>query len=169
MEQILQPVELRNPWRKAAVLAAAVAAVELVALLAAALALVGRPLARSLHHAAKPAAPRAVVAPRHAPPPARARLARAATSVLVLNGNGQPGAAASEAARLQVLGYRIGATGNTAGARRTAVMYRPGFRGEAERLARDLGLRAVGPLDGVRSPDLAGSQVVLVLGSASRT
>ena len=45
-------------------------------------------------------------------------------------------------------------------------MYRPGLRGEALRLARDLGLepgRAV-PLDGLRASQLRGAKLVLVVG-----
>lgn len=171
MEQILQPVELANPWRKAALVAGAVAALELVALVAAGVLLVGRPLARSLHRAATTthAAPAAPTRAAAKAPPARVHLTRAQTRVLVLNGNGTSGAAAAEADHVMTLGYAIGATGNTRPTPRTMVMYRPGFRGEGLRLGRDLGVRLVGPLDGVRSRDLSGSQVVLVLGSASRT
>jgi hypothetical protein len=44
------------------------------------------------------------------------------------------------------------------------VMFRPGFKTEAQRLARDLGLKRVGPLDGVRARDLQGAHVALVVG-----
>jgi hypothetical protein len=43
-------------------------------------------------------------------------------------------------------------------------MYRRGFEGEAQRLARDLGVKVVGPLDGVRPSQLHGAQAVLILG-----
>jgi hypothetical protein len=43
-------------------------------------------------------------------------------------------------------------------------MYRPGFAGEGRRLGRDLGVKIVGPLDGMRKHDLHGAQVVFILG-----
>jgi hypothetical protein len=46
-------------------------------------------------------------------------------------------------------------------------MFRPGYQGEAERLARDLDLganRAI-PLDGMRPADLGRAKLVLILGS----
>jgi hypothetical protein len=93
------------------------------------------------------------------------RLKRVDTSVMVLNGNGVPGAAHEAAARVRERGYSIGDVGN---AKRTAymrsvVMYRPGYRGEALRLARDLRIKIVGPLDGLRIRDLMGAHVALVI------
>jgi hypothetical protein len=44
-------------------------------------------------------------------------------------------------------------------------MYRPGHRGEAMRLARDLRIRIVGPLDGMSVRDLMGAHVAVVVGS----
>ena len=44
-------------------------------------------------------------------------------------------------------------------------MYRPGFAGEGRRLARDIGVKIVGPLDGLRKSDLHGAQLVFILGS----
>jgi hypothetical protein len=43
-------------------------------------------------------------------------------------------------------------------------MYRPGFRGEAKRLASDLGIRRVSPLDGLRARDLQGAHLAFVVG-----
>ena len=43
-------------------------------------------------------------------------------------------------------------------------MYRPGRRPEALRLARDLGIRLVWPLDGLRPRQLHGAQLAVVLG-----
>jgi hypothetical protein len=43
-------------------------------------------------------------------------------------------------------------------------MYRRGFEGEARRLASDLGVTVVGPLDGMRPAELQGAQAVLILG-----
>jgi hypothetical protein len=43
-------------------------------------------------------------------------------------------------------------------------MYRMGRRGEALRLARDLGIRLVSPLDGLRPRDLKGARLAVILG-----
>jgi hypothetical protein len=43
-------------------------------------------------------------------------------------------------------------------------MYRRGFEGEGRRLARDLGIKVVGPLDGMKPAQLHGAQAVLILG-----
>ena len=47
---------------------------------------------------------------------------------------------------------------------RSIIMYRPGFKREAQRLGKDFNVRRVGPLDGVRIRDLQGAHVVLVIG-----
>jgi hypothetical protein len=44
-------------------------------------------------------------------------------------------------------------------------MFRPGYRPEAVRLARDLKLKIVGPLDGLRPRDMMGAHVALIVGS----
>jgi hypothetical protein len=43
-------------------------------------------------------------------------------------------------------------------------MYRPGFEGEARRLARDLGIKRVAPLDGLRASELQGAHLALIVG-----
>jgi hypothetical protein len=43
-------------------------------------------------------------------------------------------------------------------------MYRPGYRAEAARLAKDVHTSIVAPLDGMRPAALMGAQVVLVVG-----
>ncbi len=43
-------------------------------------------------------------------------------------------------------------------------MFQPGLRAEALRLARDLHVRVVSPLDGLRPRDLHGAKLALVLG-----
>ncbi len=166
--EYVEPVDYPNPWRRAAILAALVALAELVGIVLLGLVLVGRPLARSLHH-------KAVVTARTetpAPPPrhavvAKARIPRSRTTVLVLNGNGRQGAAADEAQRLQVLGYRIGGATNAPRDDYAAsmVMFRPGYKPEAARLAHDLGVRIVTPLDGVTTAQLRGAQVAVILGT----
>ena len=109
-----------------------------------------------------PAAPQ-----KHATKPEQPTLSRSETSVLVLNGNGRTGAAATEAARIRRLGYMIGGVGNapqtTYG--RSVVMYRPGFRPEAVRLAHDARIAIVTPLDGLRRSQLQGAHVAVILGA----
>jgi hypothetical protein len=43
-------------------------------------------------------------------------------------------------------------------------MYRSGFEGEARRLARDIGVRRVAPLDGIQRRDLQGAHIALIIG-----
>ena len=164
---IQQPLDLAHPWRTRAIIAAAVAAVELVALLVAGIVLVAPALGRHVRHAATekvlaPATPK-----KHAAKPEQPTLSRGETSVLVLNGNGRTGAAATAAQRIRGLGYMIGGVGNapqtTYG--RSVVMYRPGFRPEAVRLAHDARILIVTPLDGLRRSQLQGAHVAVVLGA----
>jgi len=173
MDAPLQPVDaLIRPWRTATLVASLIAAVELVLLVGAAVVLLAKPVSHALrdHAEATALAPIKTPAPAHrvkkAAPP-RAKLTRAHTGVFVFNGNGVTGAASAEAARLQHLGYRIPGTGN---AKRndyatTVVMYKRGFTGEGLRLARDLHVQAVGPLDGVSPSTLHGAQLAVVVGA----
>jgi hypothetical protein len=46
----------------------------------------------------------------------------------------------------------------------TVVEYAPGYRAEAARLARDLHVQSVSPLDGLRKSDLLGAEIALILG-----
>lgn len=165
------PDVLVRPWRRATIVASLIAAIELVALLAAGVALVGKPLA---HAVRKQAEVRALAPPKKQTTPAIARtvlpaipkLSRSQTDVLVLNGNGRTGAASAEAARIHGLGYMIAGTGNAArhDYASTVVMFRPGYHAEALRLARDLKLKIVGPLDGMKTRQLLGAHLVVVLG-----
>lgn len=168
--------EAPSRWRRAALVSAAVAGLELVALVVIALAFVAKPFANDA--ASKPASPApaakadkvtpATEATAPAEEPAVATLTRAETTVLVLNGNGVSGAASTAAERVRGLHYPVAAVADASRRDfpRTIVMYRPGLRGEALRLARDLGLesgRAV-PLDGLRASQLRGAKLVLVVG-----
>jgi hypothetical protein len=158
----------RSPWRTATFVASAVAAVELVALVALGIALLAEPVSKQLQSAAERQvlAPVAKPKPRAKPKAAAPKLTRAETSVTVLNGNGRSGAAAEAADSVRSFGYTIGTVGNapSTGVARTIVMYRDGYRPEAARLAKDLGVKLVGPLDGLRKADLLGAHVALVLG-----
>jgi len=160
-------------WRSAAVIAILVATVELVLLLVAGSALLfrGGDSLPTRYKAAGTSAKakadtRAAASHRTARKAAVAHLPRGRVRVMVLNGNGRPGAAASAASRVRGHGYRIGVVGNAArmSYSRSLVMYRPGFEGEGKRLGSDLGIKLVGPLDGMRGAQLHGAQVVLILG-----
>ncbi len=157
-----------RPWRTATLVASAVAAVELCILLILGVMLLSKPLTDDIGLAAASRSVPKVPAPKpKTVGPAVARLPRGETSVLVLNGNGRTGAAGAAADRVRARGYLIGGVGN---ARRTnytltTVLYRPGRRGEALRLARDLGVKVVGPLDGMRTSDLMGAHLALIVGA----
>ena len=88
--------------------------------------------------------------------------------MLVLNGNGRTGAAAAEADRARAHGYKIGGIGDAKRTdySRSIVMYRSGFRPEAARLARDLDIGVVGPLDGMKPRDLLGAHLAVVVGAS---
>ena len=95
------------------------------------------------------------------------KLLRAETGVFVFNGNGRSGAASSEASKLSGLGYRVPGTGN---AKRqdyatTVVMFKKGFNAEGVRLARDMHVKIVGPLDGLKPSAMRGAQLAIVLGA----
>jgi LytR cell envelope-related transcriptional attenuator len=163
------PVEvLVRPWRTATLVASAVAAVELVIILVAGVVLVGKPLTEKMRDTARDRSLGGpVAAPTKKPKIGSSvpRLKRVDTSVLVLNGNGVPGAAHEAAARVRERGYSIGEVGNAKRTdyMRSVVMYRPGYRGEALRLARDLRIKIVGPLDGLTVRDLLGAHVAVVV------
>ncbi len=156
------------PWRAAALAAAAIAAVELVLLVLVGGTLIVRPDSgprrAQAEAVAQQAAPVAAAKPTAKTP--AAKLLRGKVSVMILNGNGRSGAAASAAAQVKRNGYRIGTVGNAAQQDypRSIVMYRTGFAGEGARLARDLGITVVGPLDGMRPRQLAGAHAVVILG-----
>jgi LytR cell envelope-related transcriptional attenuator len=174
----LAQTELVRPWRTATLVATGIAAVELALLIVAGLVLLGRQIAPHVHAAAAREAAKPKPAAVHkAPskPTAKARhvqavrlLPRAKTKVLVLNGNGVQGAAASAASLAQARGYPVLEVGNAphTGYARTILMYRPHFRAEALRFRRDLNLSVVAPLDGMTPRELKGAHLVEILGSA---
>jgi hypothetical protein len=166
------PFELNEPWRTRAVVAAAIAVLELFVLVIIAVAMISEPVAQRVTHAAeakvlapakkKEAKPKPKPKPRVALP----KLSRAETSVTVLNGNGVQGAAAAQAATVRARGYTVGTVTNAPqrGYSGSMVMYRKGFAPEGKRLARDLGLTLATPLDGLSAADLTGSHVALIVG-----
>jgi LytR cell envelope-related transcriptional attenuator len=170
MEQSMSmpPDALVRSWRTATLVASTIAAVELVLILILGVALLGKPLSERMRDTAqerslgitteKPSRPKIASS--------TARLSRAETTVLVLNGNGVTGAAHEAADRVEARGYSIGDVGNAKRTdyTRSVVMYRPGYRGEALRLARDLRIKIVGPLDGMRVREMMGAHVAVVVG-----
>lgn len=168
MEHSLSRPHLGRTWRTATLVVAAIAAVELAILLVLALPMLGRQVAEEVQTAAK----EQVLAPAPQPAPAdrskgAAPLPRGDTSVMVLNGNGVPGAAKTAGTRVHGLGYIVSGVANASRSDydRTIVMYRPGRRAEGERLAKDLGAKVVGPLDGIRKRDLMGAHLAVILGA----
>ena len=159
------PFEAVRPWRTAAVVASGVAAVELVLLIVVGTVLLGRSV---VSHGARAAAKPAASRPATTKPSRQAGLPRAKTRVVVLNGNGEAGAAAAEASAIRARGYKIGAVGNAPHPSQgpTLVMYRPGFASEAHRLAHDTGIGVVTALDGLKPSSLRRAQLVVVLGSS---
>lgn len=162
-----------RPWRTATLVATAVAAGELVLLVLVGIALLGKPLSE---HADKAAAAKLAVPapdkPKQESPikftaARKPALTREATRVTILNGNGRQGAAAAEAGRVRQHGYAIGAVTNApdTGYTRSMVMYRGRFRPEATRLAKDLGIKIVTPLDGLAAGTLEGAHVAVIVGA----
>ncbi len=168
------------PWRSAAFIAASVATVELVILLIVGIWLFGKFFSDEVTKATDPetvaraaverkleesgqAQAKAKTAEKPAVKPLRPRIK---TSVLVLNGNGVSGAASAAAQQVRSKKYVVAATGNAATTDypRSIVMFRPGFRREARRLGKDLGIGRVVPLDGMRPGELQGAHLVVVLG-----
>jgi hypothetical protein len=170
-------------WRRAALIAGGVAALELIVLVVVALAFVAKPFAHSdASSKPKPAATTAAATaasdreakakgtPGHKKK-AAAELPRGKTGVVVLNGNGEYGAAAQKAIVVRSLEYPVVNTGDARNRDfpRTIIMYRNGFAAEGYRLAHDLGLaraRAV-PLDGLRPSELGGAKLALIVGRAA--
>jgi hypothetical protein len=167
------PDALIRPWRTATLVASLVAAIELVLLLGAGFLLLAKPLAHAMqkHAAATAFAPakKQTAAPvmHKQAPIGLPKLLRSETGVFVFNGNGRAGAASGEANTLSNLNYRVSGTGN---AKRqdyatTVVMFKKGFHAEGVRLARDLHVKIVGPLDGLMPSALHGAQLAIVLGA----
>ncbi len=164
----IPPEALARSWRTATMVASAVAALELVLILILGVALLGKPLSERMRDTAQQRTLGITTAPAKKPKIGSSvpRLTRDETSVIVLNGNGVAGAAHATASQVEARGYSIGHVGNAKRTNftRSVVMYRPGYRGEALRLSRDLRIKIVGPLDGIKTRDLMGAHVAVVVG-----
>jgi hypothetical protein len=161
------PRERIQTWRLAALVMTGIAALELLVLIVGGALLIAKPFAHTTAARAS-VATTGVRASKHQVAPRPAILPRGRTRVLVLNGNGQTGAAGTEADAVRARGYRITAVGNasqpTTGP--SLVMYRPGFAAEAKRLARDTGIGTVTALDGLKPGKLGRAHLVIVVGSS---
>jgi LytR cell envelope-related transcriptional attenuator len=169
------------PWRTATLVASAIAGAELVGLILVSAFVLAHPFrhhakAHTAAAAGKPAVHPAKVPHRHVVPvPAKDRVKveahplrpRSRMRVLVLNANGVQGAAHVEAMRLQGLGYVIGGAANAPSHHysRSMVMFVPGYLKEARRLAHDVRIKLVAPVDGLTPSTLNGSRLVVLLGS----
>jgi hypothetical protein len=158
-------IDVIRPWRRATIAVSAVATLELIALAAIAIVLLGNPLSKHLRATAAAAAGTPRVRTAQPAPTKKAVLNRADTSVMVLNGGGQSGVAHAAANRVSAHGYQLGQIGNAAGdTPHTLIMYRPGYEAEGTRLGHDLHVGIVRPLDGMRPAQLMGSHLVLIMG-----
>jgi LytR cell envelope-related transcriptional attenuator len=172
MEQSMSmppPDALVRPWRTATLVVTTIAAFELVLILVLGVALLGKPLSERMRDTAQQRSLGIRTEAKAKPKIASSKptLSRAETTVIVLNGNGVSGAAHEAASRVGAAGYSVGEVGNAnrTDFTRSVVMYRPGYRGEAMRLARDMRIRIVGPLDGMKARELMGAHVALVVGA----
>jgi hypothetical protein len=157
-------IEAVRPWRTAALVASALAAAELVLLLVGGVVAFGLPVAHV--RARTGAAPPHQRAKSPPPPPRPPMLARAQVPVLVLNANGLAGAAAAAADDVRVLHYPVAGVGNAddQARPRSVVMYAPSFDREARRLANELHVAVVSPLDGIRLRTLKRAKLLLLVG-----
>jgi len=151
----VHPLNRPSPWR-AATLAGAL-------LVAVALAVVGGLMLVNRLERTRPVPGTGRVSKRQPATPLRPR---SRVSVLVLNGNGISGAAGTEATKLLAAGYQHAIPTDASQDYATSlVLFRRGWQGEAQRLARDAGIRSVAPLDGRLPSADAEYRVVLILGS----
>ena len=92
---------------------------------------------------------------------------RSRISVLVLNGDGVANAAGNEATTILARGYRhaIPTDAPNLDYARSLVLFRPGWQGEAKRLARDSEIPAIAPFDGRVAPAYSHVPLVLILGA----
>jgi hypothetical protein len=96
------------------------------------------------------------------------RINPAEVKVAVLNGTSINGLAGKVASDVEASGYKVGAITNTApGVQRTEVLYADGRKPAAQKVAGDLGVKEVRPLDRA-SRELAGGADVIVIAGEDR-
>jgi hypothetical protein len=148
-----QPLNRTYSWRLAVLLASALALATLAGLV--------------LTNRAGQTGPVAATGRGPNRPPAMPLRPQSRISVLVLNGNGISGAAGDEATSILASGYRhaIPIDAPSHDYARSLVLFRPGWQGEAERLAREVKIPTVAPLDGSVAPAYAHLPLVVILGA----
>jgi LytR cell envelope-related transcriptional attenuator len=151
-----QPLNRSFPWRLVALVLSALALATLAGLV-----LAHRP-ARTRPVAASGPAPK-----KHAATPPAPLRPRSSISVLVLNGNGISSAAGNEATSILAWGYRhaIPTDAPNPDYARSLVLYRPAWQREAERLAREVRIPTVAPLDGRVAPEYTRVPLLVILGA----
>lgn len=169
------PEALIRPWRTATMVAVGFAAIELLVLAGLGAVYFGkRWFSDARVTAGKPAVTKpyraapVALTPQAPEPHAQPMLTRAHTTLLVLNGNGQAGAAGAEARVLRVHGYKVAAVGNAKRSdyARSMVLYRPGYEREAQRLAHDVRIPIVSVLDGVKPGEIKNAKLAIILGGS---
>jgi LytR cell envelope-related transcriptional attenuator len=153
----VQPFDRPFPWRTAALAVGAIAVLALVGL---------RLLPRHRATAARPNQTRQVSDTGRGQTGQAPLRPRSHVSVLVLNGNGISHAAGTKATTLLARGYRHAYPTDASQDYATSlVLFRPGWQGEAQRLAHDAGIRSVAPLDGRLPSADARYRLVMILGA----
>jgi hypothetical protein len=96
---------------------------------------------------------------------AASQLRPADVEVAVLNGTAVPGLAARFGDQVEHKGFKLGAvTNSTSSFSRSVVMFRNGFKPEAEKVARDLKIDRVRPMISDIAQVSAGASVSVVIG-----
>jgi hypothetical protein len=94
-----------------------------------------------------------------------ARVAPGEIEVTVLNGTAVPNLAADYGHRVEAKGFKLGALGNTSQpVEQSVVMYKPGHKPEARRVARQLKISHIGAMDSEVKSASAGAKVTVVIG-----
>ena len=159
-----------HSWRRLSFTLGAIAVLEAIVILVAGIVLVAKPFAHHLRNAALHQSTPSLDKTKTGPDSlaGKPKLAPSQTVVMVLNGNGQSGAAAATAGQLRHFGYKIGSVGNARRADypKSVIMYKRGYRPEAIRLAHAMRVKVVGPLDGIRPKAMGRADVAYVVGTS---
>jgi hypothetical protein len=93
------------------------------------------------------------------------RMAPNEIEVTVLNGTAVPNLAADFGRRVEAKGFKLGALGNTTQpVEQSVVMYKPGHKTEAKRVAKQLSVTRLAPMDSEVKSASAGAKVAIVIG-----
>jgi hypothetical protein len=94
-----------------------------------------------------------------------ARVAPGEIEVTVLNGTAVPNLAADYGHKIEAKGFKLGALGNTSQpVEQSVVMFRPGHKPEAKRVARQLRISHLAAMDSEVRSASAGARVAVVIG-----